>query len=337
MADSIRDALTQAFADDEKDTATPAVEATATPEIKPEVTITDPAAPVIGKPGDDTGKEKPVSAPTDKPAVSATADKPAVAPVADAAPASWKAAEKASWASISPEGKAAIIRREQETQRALSASAGARKFSDGFEKQIQPFRPLLDAYGVKEPMQAIVPLLQVRAALEIGTDEQKAELISNLVYQFGVDINKLDGYLSKGPRAQAPAAPTFDPRSMPELAPIFAIAEQFKTAQDAKIDKAIGEVSSLPEFETMREEIADVLDMAATRGRSMTIKDAYDVVARMHGLIAAPAAAQPTTSQAAAILARSRKAATSVAGAPKGSPGAKPTSLRDTIVAAMDG
>lgn len=336
MADSIRDALTQAFADDEKDTTTPEPVAAAPAEVKPEVTITDPAAPVIGKPGDDTGKEKPVVAPTDKPAVSAPADKPAVAPVADAAPASWKAAEKASWATISPEGKAAILRREQETQRALSASAGARKFSDGFEKHIQPFRPLFDAYGVKEPMQAIVPLLQVRAALEIGTPEQKAELISNLVYQFGVDINQLDGFLSKGPKAQTPTPPAFDPRSMPELAPIFAIAERFKNAEEAKVDKAIAEVSSLPEFESMKEEIADVLDLAATRGRTMTIKDAYDVVARMHGLTVTPAAAPTTTSQAAAILARSRKAATSVAGAPKGSPGAKPTSLRDTISAAMD-
>lgn len=342
MADSIREALTLAMADSEAPptTETPAV----TPEPVAAAPVVDTTpAPVIGTPGTDTGKIKPtaVAAPaTGKPAVptATAADAAAAVPAAPAAaPSSWKPAEKAFWDKMPAEAKAAVMRREQETQRALSASAGARKFNDEFQKSMHPFMPIFEAYGVKDPMTAIVPLLHTRAALEVGTDEQKAELISNLVYQFGVDVNKLDNYLVRGPAQQAPPAPTFDPRSVPELAPIFQLAEQYKQVQSQKVDAAIEEVSVLPHFDALREEMADLLDMAAQRGRNLTVKDAYDHAARMAGLAPSPSTAQPNVSEAAAIMARSRKAASSVAGAPKGSPGAKPNSIRDSIVAAMEG
>lgn len=340
MADSIRAALTSAFAD--KEEVPEKVEAP-TPVVA-EVSIADPAAPVIGdQPEAPAAKPAATSAPaTGKPsadAAAAPAVAAATAPIA--APASWKATEKASWDKVPPEARAAIMRREQETQRVLSTSAEARKHSESFKAAMAPYQPLFDAYGVKEPIQALIPLMQTRAALEVGTPDQKAQLISNLVYQFGIDIPKLDGYLVKGPGQQAPiAAPQqqFDPKSIPELAPLFQIAEQFKSAQSAKVDEAIAKVQALPYFEDLREEAADILDLAASKGRQMTVEEAFDHAARMAGITPAPAApSAQNVSEAAAMLARSRKAASSVAGAPRSAPGTKPTSLRDTIVAAMEG
>jgi hypothetical protein len=339
VADSIREALTQAFAAEDKEVPTPAPAAVAAPVVEPapavEPAVTEPTDAVIGKPGVDVGKVTPVVAPAPDKAV--TAVTPAVvAPIPP--PASWKAAEKVFWDKIPPEARAAVMRREQETQRALSTSADARKLQQNFAATMAPFEPLLQAYGVKDPLTAILPLMQTRAALEVGTPEQKAQLIANLVYQFGIDITKLDGYLVNGPQQQVPTPQPIDPHSIPELAPLFQIAEQFKSAQAAKVDAAIEEVSALPHFEELREEMADILDLAAQRGRSLTIKEAYDHAARLAGVApSVPAAATPDVSQAAAILARSRRAASSVAGAPKGSTGAKPTSLRDTIAAAMEG
>jgi hypothetical protein len=336
VADSIREALTKAIGEDEE---TPVV---TTPEAAPEPVVESVA--VMATPiGHEPAKQVEVAPAAAKTApVAADAAPAAVAtPAVIAAPASWKAAEKAAWDKVPAEARAAIQRRELETQRVLSTSAEARKHKDSFGQAMAPYQSLFDAYGVKEPLQALIPLMQTRAALEVGTPEQKAQLISNLVYQFGIDITKLDGYLVKGPGQQMPIQQpqqAFDPKSIPELAPLFQIAEQFKSAQSAKVDQAISEVSSLPYFEDLREEAADVLDAAAARGRTLSLKQAFDIAAQMAGITPAPdAPSAKNVSEAAAMLARSRKAASSVAGAPKQGSGTKPTSLRETIEAAMAG
>jgi hypothetical protein len=338
VADSIREALTKAIGEDEE---TPVVVSTPAPEPVVE-SIADPDAPVIGAAPE--VKSQPATPATAALATAKTADPttPAAvaAPAVIAAPASWKAAEKAAWDKVPAEARAAIQRRELETQRVLSTSAEARKHKDSFGQAMAPYQPLFDAYGVKEPLQALIPLMQTRAALEVGTPEQKAQLISNLVYQFGIDITKLDGYLVKGPGQQMPIQPqqAFDPKSIPELAPLFQIAEQFKAAQSTKVDQAISEVSSLPYFEDLREEAADLLDAAAAKGRNLSLKQAFDIAAQMAGITPVPdAPSAKNVSEAAAMLAKSRRAASSVAGAPKQGSGTKPTSLRETIEAAMAG
>jgi hypothetical protein len=77
-------------------------------------------------------------------------------------------------------------------------------------------------------------LLATRAALEVGTPTQKAQLVANLIHQFGVDIASLDNFLANGPAAQPQQAPAvqpqnyFDPTQHPALQPLFSLAEQFK-------------------------------------------------------------------------------------------------------------
>jgi hypothetical protein len=202
----------------------------------------------------------------------------------------------------------------------------------------------MDAYGVKDPVDAIGPLLATRAALEVGTPTQKAQLVANLIHQFGVDIASLDNFLANGPAPQPQQAPPvqpqnyFDPTQHPALQPLFSLAEQFKGYQQQKVEAAVAEVSSLEHFDAVREDMADVLERAHKAGRLMTMQDAYNRAVAMNPDIE-PVARPPTTvttSEAAAILAKSRKAATSVSGAPKVTPSAKPTTLREQIAAAMD-
>jgi len=264
---------------------------------------------------------------------------PAAPVVGDKAPASWKAEEKAAWATVPASARAAIVRREQETQRVLSGSAQARKLEADFQKAIHPFTPLMEAHGIA-PIPAIESLLQMRAALEVGTKEQKAQLVSNLVRQFGVDIETLDGLLSAShgqPVAQP--QPRIDPRGIPELAPLFSLAEQVTAAQAAKLEAQFEPIESLPHYEAVREMMADLLEAAATRGKSMTLQSAYNLAVQADPALAGtqPVATTTTsTSEAAAILARSRKAASTTAGAPKTSPTAKPTDRRAQIEAAFD-
>lgn len=347
MADSIREALTSAFsaAENEEEENSSTTGAEPVVETRQDTAVAEPVGggepvekPVVGGPAAQARAAAEAAAAA-KPAVSTAASPPVTAPVADKAPASWKAEEKAAWATVPASARAAIMRREQETQRVLSGSADARRLQAEFQQTIHPFMPLMESHGIA-PIPAIKGLLEMRAALEIGTKEQKAQLVSNLVRQFGVDIEALDGFLSNShgqPIAQP--APRVDPRSIPELAPLFSLAEQVTAAQTAKLDAQFEPIEQLPHYETVRETMADLMETAANRGKSMTLQQAYNLACGMDPALAgtpATTSTTPTTSEAAAILARSRKAASSVAGAPRTSPTAKPTDRRSQIEAAFE-
>jgi hypothetical protein len=341
MADSIRAALTNAFEKADAETPVPDQPAPESPTAE-----VPPAPPVEPK---TDGVESSPDAPTapvvaaKEPATTDTQKATVGAPPVIGAPASWKPAEKAEWDKVPESVRAAVMRRETETSRALSQSAEARKFSQRFEETIHPYRPLMDAYGVKDPVDAIGPLLATRAALEIGTPTQKAQLVANLIHQFGVDISALDNFLANGPQTPPQAPPVqpqnhFDPTQHPALQPLFSLAEQFKGYQQQKVEAAVAEVSSLEHFETVREDMADVLERAYKAGRVMTMQEAYNRAVAMNPDLE-PVARPPTavtTSEAAAILAKSRKAASSVSGAPKVTPSAKPVGIRAAIEAAME-
>jgi hypothetical protein len=350
MADSIREALEAAIStSSDSDTSVaqvPAVEpASAEVSQKP-----DPVEPKSGTPEPKVGTP---SEPTQKPAVSGPSSDAPAQPSTTAqaveikAPASWKAEEKAAWAQVPPGAQKAIQRREQETARVLQDTAEARRTAQAFKEVLHPFEPLLQQYNVRDPANEVIrPLLQTRAALELGTPEQKAELVANMVYQFGVDVSKLDEFLvnmersGKKPQpiqqqAQAPRAPSL--RDNPELAPLFSIAERLQQAEHAKAQAAVDEIAQNEHFESVREDVADILEASAARGKTIPLKQAFEAALRLNGIEqAAPPPPQVTTSEAAAILAKSRNAAASVAGAPKGSPAGKPKTLRDTLEAAFN-
>lgn len=352
MADSIREALTQAFTEAEKDagneptsTTSPATEPVQEP-VKADTATQPPVGD--GKPAGEVAQQSttpaakaPVTPATDKQATAVATDKtqpPAAVQPNDKAPASWKAEEKAAWATVPAPARAAIMRREQETQRVLSVSAEARKLQSDFQQIVHPFIPLMEHHGV-QPLQAITTLLHIRGALEVGTPDQKAAIMANLIHQFGIDITKLDERLVSGKPAvnMDNPQPRIDPRTIPEFAPLFGLAEQVKAAQAAKLDQQFEEIEALPHYEAVRADMADIMESFANRGKTITLKKAYELAVSADPELA-PVTATPaatSVSDAAAILARSRGAASSVAGAPKTSPTAKPTDRRSQIEAAF--
>lgn len=365
MADSIRESLTKAFAaaetepanePDKSGPAAPTGEAAPQDAAPIKTGETQATTPTGAQPDKEPAKEpaKPpvTAAPTDPktattPGGGTNPPQPPPSP-ADQAPGSWKPTEKAEWDKIPPNARAAIKRREAEASRAFTASTEARRHTEEYQKVLHPFEPLIQAKGITDPLnQVIKPILQIRAALEIGTPQQKAMLIANMVRDFGVDVGHLDAAIVQNvnnPGAPAPVhhAPPPPPslRANPELQPLFALAEQLEQRREAAAAEAIQSVESLPHFDDLREDMADIMARAAERNRTVTIKQAYDWALAQSEYAGsapvAPTAPTVTPSEAAAILARSRKAASSVTGAPSGAPGKKPTTLREQIASAMD-
>lgn len=370
MADSIRESLTKAFAAAEE----PAKEAAIDPAkvAATDTQITDqnikssaesaaptstaaPASPAGGEPAKEpatpdaakaaTQGSNPKTTTTSTPGGGVDTSQPPPSP-ADQAPGSWKAAEKAEWDKIPPNARAAIKRREAEASRALTQSTDARRVADEYKKVLYPFEPLIQGKGITDPLhQVIKPILQIRAALEVGSPQQKAALIANMVRDFAIDVSMLDAAIvhnTTNPHASIPAStpPAPSLRANPELQPLFALAEQLEQRREAAAAEAIQSVESLPHFEDLREDMADIMTRAAEKQRNITVKQAYDwALAQSEYAGSAPVtspASAVTPSEAAAILARSRKAASSVSGAPSTTPGKKPTTLREQIASAMD-
>jgi hypothetical protein len=215
--------------------------------------------------------------------------------------------------------------------RALQDSASARRRAEALDKSAKPYQPLLDSYGVQ--VEQVIPgLLATRAALEVGSPSQKAQLVANLCADFGIEIGLLDEALS-GRYQNGQPEPRYQPQNHqidltnnPALAPLFAMAEQIKSVQTERAAQAIGTVSSDPHYNAVRFTMADFIEQARAQGRQLGLPEALSLAKQFHGLGAAPAAAGSGNplSDAARTLAAARNAASSVSGAPKPTPPRKP-------------
>lgn len=342
MADSIREALTAAF-DKSDEAETPDTDTVSTPDPVEQTTDDSDAGGTTSGTTTDTGGGEP--APDQEGGEPAPGQGGTTPGPTDAgrAPASWTAEEQAGWASVPPAARAAIARREKQINEALKTSVDARRRAQVWDREAENYRPLLDSYGVT--LEQVVPnLLATRAALEVGTPQQKALLVANIIADFGVDVRVLDEALmarfSNGvptPRYTGAQPEARDYRSDPQFAPLFALADQVREGQMARAQEEVNRVSSQPHFDEVRYTMADLIDSAKEHGRTLDVTTAYNTALTLHGLqgAAQTPAGGMSVSDAARTLAASRRAASSVSGAPKPSPGRKPGegSLRDELEA----
>lgn len=228
---------------------------------KPETKKDSDAAPAEPKQGDATSKSK---------------DKP---------PVGWTPENREHWAKL-PQGlKEQISKREKEVNQVLQDSSNARRFSQDFSKTIQPFQSLMIAEGATNPIQAVDALLRTAATLKMGSKQQKAERIAQLVRHYSVDIGELDNVLAGGPQQHSQNKPN-DIQAEVErlvaqrLAPYEQQQQQQRQQQQQAIQQkaaqGIQAVAQEEFFNDVRLDMADILEVASRRGVQMTAKEAYD-------------------------------------------------------------
>lgn len=277
---------------------------------------------------------------------------PAAAPAAGEfkAPISWKAAAKSEWAKIPKAAQEEIARRETETQKIVSESVNARKHWNEFNQTVAPFMPLIRAQN-STPMQAFKNLMTTAAGLTVGSAEQKARIVAEMIGNFGVDIQTLDQVLSQAPqgRQQPPGTSAVEIAIQRQMAPVFDFMNNVKQSQANRQQQmeseADAEVLSFAEknefFEEVREDVADLLELNAKRGRKMSLDQAYQIACQQHpevNKILQQREAQRKANLRNGTVARARNAASSVTGKPNLGGGATETrdNRRDDIVAAWD-
>lgn len=237
--------------------------------------------------GDDT--ETTLTEESNDPEVTSTAEPEVTTEAADKPPLGWSPANREHWGKLDPSVKQQISKREREVEEVLRTSAESRKLADTFNSTINPYKAMMAAEGAGDPMQAVTGLLNTAAMLKMGTPEQKAQRISQLIQHYGVDIETLDTVLSGQIPQNAPEDAV--QRAINErLAPMEQMFSTFKERQQSsmqenqsKVDNEISSFGAKAEFfNDVRLDMADVLDMAAKRGINMTLQQAYDKACNLH-------------------------------------------------------
>ena len=166
----------------------------------------------------------------------------------------------------------------------------------------------------------------------------------NIITEYGVDIGMLDTILSGETPPDDPNAPLLDAIDQ-RLAPINdfmgGIHRQRQDADtvvnaDAAKELGVFQESHKEFYEDLREDMADLLEMNANRGRSMTMEQAYERASSAHpeiGPILQQRAAAEAGKLSTGAANKKRHAASSVTGAQHtggGAPGGE-ADIRSTM------
>lgn len=268
-------------------------------------------------------------------AVNKVAAEPKASSAPASAPVSWKVGEREHWGKIPAEAQAVILRREKEVQQILSSSANARKFEGEFVNAIKPFSHLIHAQN-STPLQAVQNLMTTAAGLTVGSQEQKARIVMEIINNYGVDIPTLDAVLAKGtipPSAAGQGAISAEVAQA--LRPVYGFMDEIKQArmqhQQVLAEKAQAEVAEFnpPFIQDVADDMADLMEYAASKGQVMTLQQAYDVAVNLRPDVKK---VLDQRAQAAAVqnggVVRAKRAAASIQGAPLNGAGAAPPAGR---------
>lgn len=289
----------------------------------------------------------------------------------DKPPNSWKPEVRQHWGAIPPEARAEISRRELQIQQTLSSTDGLRRWSNDMANVIAPHADLIRAQN-STPLQAISNLMETASRLMRGSAVQRAQVISEIIQNYGVDFATLDQVLSQtvnpnGQRPNGQGAPQvgvdLNPNAAPPAwaAPMFNFMNRMENATNQQqqqlretAEQAVIEAADkYPYFEDLREDVADLMEMAFKRGQKVTMDQAYLKALQIRPDIAklVPLDQRPkiggggnglrvrsNVSAAASTLAKARRAASTVSGAPSGGGDGKgaPKSRREALEAAWD-
>jgi hypothetical protein len=255
------------------------------------------------------------------------------------APDSWDQKAKVHWDKLPPDVQQEVARRERDMVMTLQNTAGQRRLADDFVRTINPFMVFLNAENV-HPLEAVRQLFGQAAILRIGTPAQKAQLVANVVKTFSVPIKDLDAALvgEEIPDQEGKIAQIIQQ----QLAPVNQFMQQVGQLRqehyqrvDSDLDQEIETFAAdkLNEyFYDVKDDMADIMEMAARQGRNVTLKQAYDRACKMNESVQERVSAKK---REAAEKAKMASTSLPARGAPTKTP-SKGGSVRDDLLDAFE-
>jgi hypothetical protein len=278
---------------------------------------------------------------------------PKPGPKIDRGPASWRPDVREHWSQLPEDVRNEVLRREHEIQRAMQESSEARKSYESMARVIEPYQAFIKAEGATNE-QAVENLMATAARFRTGTGPEVAQMVAGIVKNFGVGrfgpgfIGQLDAVLA-GQQVQVdPQQAAFQQALDQRLAPMQQMLNQFQQAQQYAQERTSNQAQSevmnflqTAEFgEDVRQEMADLLELANRRGENITLTDAYRRACLSNDRIVEvlkrrQAATQAQASTDAARRARSAAVQVSSSAAPMGQPVEGTNDVRSAIEAAI--
>lgn len=251
------------------------------------------------------------------------------------APESWKPIARELWGKIPVEAQQEVARREREITLTLQQTSEDRKLANHFKESIRPFEAMIRSEN-RDPVTAASELFATAALLRTGSPAAKAQFAANMVKNFNIPIDMLDAALvgEQIPDEDSKLQRLLDQR----LQPVNEFITEVKSLKQKRQESAGSEVMSEIEkfsqdpvnefFDDVREDMADLMEVASKRGRPLTLKEAYDKAIAFN-----PEIGKVIEQRKAEVAAKKRAAAASLPGGAPPQGGAKSSSgsLRDDL------
>lgn len=279
-----------------------------------------------------------VKQPDAKPAADAftEAPKPEIQTDAIKAPNTWRPAAAAKFATLDPDIRAEIEKRENDARMGIQQYKQAADFGRSFGEAAKPFERTFNELGVT-PVQAFQTLLAADHKLRYSPPQEKARYFAELAQQYGVSLDNIK------------EAPQPDPQYLhlqQELSQLRQQQEswlrQQQEQESSTLTSAIEQFKADPanqHFEAVRDDMAMLLE----NGRAKSLKEAYDMAVWVRPDIRSNLLKQQTEeaakkAQEASHVQRAKTAAVGVKGSSpaSGSATGPKDSLRAEIEAAAD-
>jgi hypothetical protein len=296
-------------------------------------------------PANPEDKASPVAEPkqvAEQPAVEKPVEQaqPAEQPQGARPPVSWTPAAREEWAKVPLLVQQEVMRREREITQTLAQTAEARNFHGEFTRTVQPYMHDIQAEN-STPMKAVESLLNTAGWLRRGNTQQKANVVANIIKTYGVDINALDDVLASGqmdgtvyPQNAQGRQSNFDPAILSAIEQRFAPTMQFVQSLQERMQQ--GEQAKVQELTTaseqflndpanefawdVKDDMADILDLAAKRGQQMSLQEAYRRATMLHPEISKVLETRKPVQEPLSEAAIRAKKAASVSSANSGAP-----------------
>lgn len=245
-------------------------------------------------------------------------------------PASWKPEARELWGKLEPTLQAEVMRREREITETLRTTAQARHFTQQFEQVIQPYMTFIQQENAT-PLQAVQSLMNTAARLRTETPQNKAAMVADLIMQYNVPIEDLDSVLSQRQHGGRGATAVdsqlvnlLDQRLKPVtefMSTIQQRQQQVAQQTEQELETELTTFMEDPKNEfawDVKEDMADILDLASRRGQKITLQDAYNRAILLNTSVSEVIQRRKAAGAAAETTAAARRAKDAAASLPSG-------------------
>jgi hypothetical protein len=268
------------------------------------------------------------------------------------APQSWKEGAKTLWKDLPLSVRLQVNQRERDTSRIIKESSLNNRKVTEITQVLAPHTEFIRQNYGGNPMTAIQSLFQAEQALTRAAPQDRAKFVADMITTYGVDIGMLDEILAG--QTQQPSRQqnsNIEQLLDQRLRPIMTFVERQEQAARQQAERAEQEMNTTidsmqaddetyPHFETVRSDMALIIEDGARKGVYIDLPAAYNKAVRMNDLAPAASSATDAALRAHQEAQKAKGASRSVSGAPGGINGASrvnPNDLRGTIDALMSG